>query len=159
MQLSSTAFLPNRPIPIDYSGDGRDLSPELSWINVPDGTQEFALICDDPDAPTPQPWVHWVAYKIPADWRELPEAIGNHSLENLPDGLLYGLNSWEDGSNLGYRGPLPPRGHGVHHYYFRLYALDRPLLLRPAATKQELLNAMAGHILEDSELIGTYQRT
>lgn len=158
MKLSSTAFSPDGPIPVDFTGDGRDLSPELSWINVPDGVLEFALICDDPDAPTNEPWVHWVLYKIPTEWRILPEGLGSHAEMNLPHGLRQGRNSWPDGEITCYRGPLPPRGHGVHHYHFRLYALDEPVDLHPGATKEELLKAMAGHVIAGSEVIGTYFR-
>lgn len=158
MKLSSTAFRPNGPIPVTYTGDGQDMSPALGWDDAPDGTTEFALICDDPDAPSSEPWVHWVLFKIPADWRQLPEGIGNCSTTNLSDGLLQGRNSWPNGNTVCYRGPEPPRGHGIHHYHFCLYALDKPVNLPAGTTKAELLKAINGHVLKESELVGTYQR-
>lgn len=158
MNLTSTAFLHYGPIPVDHTGDGRDLSPILNWIHVPPHTKEFALICDDPDAPTPEPWVHWILYKIPADWRELPEGVGNHTESKLPGHMLQGCNSWTAGNTIGYRGPLPPPGHGVHHYHFRLYALNHSVDLQAGVTKAELLKSIEGHVLEVAELIGTYQR-
>lgn len=158
MKLSSSTFPPDGPIPVDYTGDGRDVSPELSWTDVPDHTREFALICDDPDAPTAEPWVHWVVYKIPATWHQLPEEIGKRGTLTLPGGLLQGLNSWPTGPTACYRGPEPPRGHGVHHYHFRLYALSQLLNLPAGITKEELLHAIHGHVLDAAEVVGTYQR-
>ncbi len=158
MELSTAAFVPDGPIPVRYTGDGEDVSPAFSWNKVPDATEEFALICDDPDAPTSEPWVHWVLLKIPGHWRLLPEGIGNHAANMLPDGLRQGLNSWPSGRTDCYRGPEPPRGHGVHHYHFRLYALDQPLNLPHGVTKAEVLNAIDGHVLDAAELVGTYER-
>jgi len=118
----------------------------------------LALICDDPDAPTPEAWVHWVIYKIPPDTTELPEGVAKTAQLSQPPGAVQGKNSWPSGQTIGYRGPMPPPGHGVHRYYFRLYALDTPLDVPPGATKAELLQAMEGHILAQGELMGTYQR-
>lgn len=157
MKLSSTAFKPFGQIPVEYTGDGRDVSPALSWDYAHDETQEFALICDDPDAPSSEPWVHWVIFKIPADCRLLPEGIGSHG-SALPSGLLQGRNSWPSGPTVCYRGPLPPHGHGIHHYHFQLYALDQPLNLQAGVTKDELLKAMHGHVIDMAELVGTYKR-
>jgi len=148
INLTSTAFAANKPIPKKYTGEGADLSPPLSWSGVPQGTQELALICDDPDAPTPKPWVHWVAFKIPPTQTSLPE----HARENL----VHGQNDFK---KTGYGGPMPPPGHGVHHYHFRLYALDAPIQAGPGLTKDQLLDAMKGHILAEGELVGTYERT
>jgi Raf kinase inhibitor-like YbhB/YbcL family protein len=156
--LKSTAFAHNQPIPKKYTGDGDDVSPPLTWDNVPQGTQELALICDDPDAPTPQPWVHWVIYKIPPDVRELPEGVPDKPKLDSPPGALQGRNSWTSGRTTGYRGPAPPPGHGTHHYHFRLYALDAKLNLSPNADKEALLKAMKGHILGEGLLTGTYDR-
>ena len=154
MNISTTAFDHNGKIPKRYTGDGEDLSPQLSWSGVPDGTVELALICDDPDAPTPQPWVHWVIYKIPASATSLSEKIPAKDSLTDPAGARQGKNSW---GTVGYRGPAPPKGP-VHHYHFKLYALDAALTLSAGATKDQILAAMKGHILAEAEVVGTYQR-
>jgi Raf kinase inhibitor-like YbhB/YbcL family protein len=148
MQIESAAFSPDERIPRKHTGEGKDVSPALSWTGAPEGTVEFALICDDPDAPRAEPWVHWVAYNIPADVSSLPEGDAR--------GVTEGAN---DFGNRGYNGPMPPPGHGTHHYHFKLYALDQPLsITEPGARKAAVLKAMEGHILEQTELIGTYER-
>lgn len=154
LRITSNAFQSGTPIPKDYSGDGADRSPPLSWSGVPAGTQELALICDDPDAPCEQPWVHWIIYGIPSDCQELPEGVPLETDKNLKQGR----NSWPSGQNIGYRGPLPPRGHGTHHYHFRLYALDQKLNAKSGLDKRSLLALMEGHVLATGELIGTYER-
>ena len=153
--VTSEAFQSGQAIPKKYTGEGEDLSPPLGWAGVPDGTKELALIVDDPDAPRPTPWVHWVIYKIPGEAKGLPEGIEKTSKPRDPAGVLQGQNSWP---RLGYGGPMPPRGHGVHHYHFKLHALDAPLAVEPGLDKERLLKAMAGHILAEGELVGTYQR-
>ena len=160
MQLTvrSQAFESGDPIPVRFTGDGTDVSPPLTWEGVPKGAREFALICDDPDAPTPEPWVHWVIYQIGADVRALPEGIPAASHVGTPVTALQGKNSWSAGQMIGYRGPAPPPGHGVHHYHFQVFALDAELGLEPDRTKQELLDAMQGHVLASGELVGTYSR-
>lgn len=158
MQLTSSAFENGRAIPRQYTGEGQDVSPPLAWDAPPAGTQQLALICDDPDAPTPQPWVHWVIYALPADLRALPEGLPRKPKLDKPVTARQGKNSWPRGDVIGYRGPLPPPGRGVHHYHFRLYALDTKLDLPPGATQDELLAAMKDHVLAEGELIGTYQR-
>jgi len=157
MAIKSKAFSDGQEIPKPYTGDGRDVSPPLTWSDLPPGTKELALICDDPDAPTPQPWVHWVIYKIPADAMGLAEGIPQQEKLAQPAGALQGKNSWSSG-NIGYRGPAPPKGHGVHHYHFKLYALDAPLNVQPGPDKEKLIKAMQGHILAQTELVGTYKR-
>ncbi len=147
LRLTSSAFSAGGKIPRKHTGEGEDVSPALSWEGAPSGAQEFALICDDPDAPTPKPWVHWVLYKVRADRNGLAEGEERGGLE--------GLTSWDE---PGYRGPMPPPGHGVHHYYFKLYALDQTVSLGSGATKEEVLAAMEGHILAETELVGTYER-
>ena len=147
LRLTSSAFSAGGKIPRKHTGEGEDVSPALSWEGAPSGAQEFALICDDPDAPTPKPWVHWVLYKVRADRNGLAEGEKTGGLE--------GLTSWDE---PGYRGPMPPPGHGVHHYYFKLYALDQTVSLGSGATKEEVLAAMEGHILAETELVGTYER-
>jgi len=147
MKVTSPAFESGERVPQKHTGEADDVAPALEWVGAPEGTREFALICDDPDAPTPKPWVHWVLYKIPTDCTSLAE--GN------PGRALEGKNDFGD---TGYGGPMPPRGHGVHHYHFKLYALDAELDLKPGATKEQVLAAMKGHILAQGELIGTYER-
>lgn len=158
IELTSDAFLPGAEIPRKYTGDGQDLSPPLRWEGVPSNVREFALICDDPDAPSPDPWVHWVLYKIPADVLSLPEGVAADAKLEHPHGALQGQNSWPSGRTVGFRGPAPPRGHGRHHYHFRLYALDAALSLPAGSDKQALLKAMKGHVLDEGELVGTYER-
>jgi Raf kinase inhibitor-like YbhB/YbcL family protein len=147
IEIKSPAFAAYAPIPKEHTGEGRDVSPPLAWTGVPAGTRELALICDDPDAPTPEPWVHWVLYGLPAETRSLAAARAGCGTE--------GTNSW---SSRGYRGPMPPRGHGMHHYSFRVYALDTELDAGAGLSKPELLAAIDGHVLGTGELIGTYER-
>ncbi len=147
IRLTSAAFMPSGPIPQKHTGEGPDKSPQLAWSGVPDGTKELLLICDDPDAPRPKPWVHWVLCGIPATCAALEEGQKGIGTEGRTD----------SGKN-GYGGPMPPRGHGVHHYHFKIYALDTPLGLRAGTTKDEALAAMKGHVLADGELVGTYER-
>ena len=153
--ITSPAFLHGQPIPPRHTVNGADVSPMLRWVGVPEQTKELALICDDPDAPTPQPWVHWVLYKIPAGTTGLPEQIMPAAKLDAPVGALQGLNSWQ---TIGYRGPAPPPGHGTHHYHFKIYALDTALDVREAIDDAALRRAMAGHIIAEGELIGTYER-
>lgn len=155
MIISSRTFQPNQSIPRECTGEGKDTSPELSWSGAPQGTAEFALICDDPDAPTAQPWVHWVIYKIPANVTHLKPGMDTLPAAKEPAGALQGKNSWD---TIGYRGPLPPPGHGTHHYHFRLYALDQPLQVAAGLTKTELLMAMKDRVVAEAEIIGTYKR-
>lgn len=157
MVMSSTAFGEGQPIPVRHAGDGDDVSPELRWDGVPQGAVELAMICDDPDAPTPQPWVHWVIYGLSPQTASLPEGIERVESPPQVSGATQGANGWP-AENLGYRGPAPPPGHGVHHYHFRLYALDATLDLEPGIDKTGLLAAMEGHVLAEAEVVGTYER-
>lgn len=150
LTVQSPAFTEGHAIPIRHTGDGEDLSPPLSWSPLPKGTRELVLIVDDPDAPSEEPWVHWLVYNIPATTDAIAEG------HPFPEGSAHGLNSW---GTPAYRGPAPPKGHGVHHYHFKLYALDAPLGLEPGLDKRSLMNAMSGHILGHGELVGTYRRT
>lgn len=147
MKLTSSAFDDGEEIPRRYSGEGKDVSPPLSWENVPDDAREFALVCEDPDAPGAEAWVHWVVYCIPGERTELPEGSAGGAFE--------GANSWD---RTGYGGPMPPPGHGTHHYHFRLYALDATLDLPLGADKRALEKAMDEHVLDSAELVGTYER-
>jgi Raf kinase inhibitor-like YbhB/YbcL family protein len=147
LALASAAFQPGAKIPKRHTGEGADVSPPLAWSGLPPGTRELALIGDDPDAPRPAPWVHWVIYGIPITVTEFKEGLTGTGIE--------GTN---DFGNVGYGGPMPPKGHGVHRYFFRLYALDKSLAGAPGWTKERLLSEMKGHVLEVAELMGTYER-
>lgn len=155
LSIRSSAFANQARIPKRFTGDGEDVSPELLWSGVPANTKELALICDDPDAPTPQPWVHWVMYKLPATAAGLGEHIPTTGSLSEPAGALQGVNSWGD---IGYRGPAPPHGHGVHHYHFILYALNAALALPAGADKKTLLAAIEGCVAARAEWVGTYER-
>ncbi len=155
LKIVSSAFGDHQPIPRHYTGDGKDESPAVNWSGIPSGTKELALIMDDPDAPTTEPWVHWVLYKIPPETTGLPQGVAVSGALSAPAGSMQGRNSW---NKTGYGGPAPPRGHGVHHYYFKLYALDTALDAAPGLSKDELLERIEGHVLEEAELVGTYQR-
>jgi hypothetical protein len=152
LTLTSDAFANGGTIPVKYSCKGRDISPALAWSDPPLGTQSFALIMDDPDAPVGT-WVHWVLYNIPAETRSLAEDLAVTG-KNVPEGQgspFVGKNSWGD---IGYGGPCPPSG--THRYFFKLYALDETVGLLPGADKGQLLNAIEGHILAQGELVGTF---
>ncbi|HXG23454.1 MAG TPA: YbhB/YbcL family Raf kinase inhibitor-like protein [Chthonomonadales bacterium] len=151
IQLTSSAFTEGATIPTNYTCDGADVSPPLSWTGVPVEAKSLALICDDPDAPAGT-WVHWVVYGIPATVTNLPEGVPQS--ETLPDGTKQGINDFR---RIGYGGPCPPPGN-PHRYYFKLYALDFVPTLAPRATKSDLVGAMKGHILAEGQLMGRYQR-
>jgi len=150
MELKSSAFPPGGVIPAKYTCDGPDISPPLSWADVPAGTQSLALIADDPDAPGGM-WVHWVAWNIPSNTNALQEAVPKR--DSLPSGMQQGTTDFR---SIGYGGPCPPSG--THRYFFKLYALKTTLNLPASTTKKELEKAMQGHILKQAELIGKYQR-
>ena len=151
VQLISSAFEQGEMIPDRYTCKGQDISPALSWVGLPEGSQSLALLCDDPDAPMGI-WVHWVIFNIPAEEDGLPEEVPA-SKATLKNGAIQGTNSW---GRIGYGGPCPPSG--THRYFFRLYALDTGLDLQPGATKAQLLKAMEGHILAECELMGRYAK-
>jgi len=150
IKIESDAFKYGEIIPVKYTCDGEDISPPLRWENIPEGTKSLVLICDDPDAPMGT-WDHWILFNIPPDVKELPEGI--KPLEKLENGAIHGKNSWK---KLGYGGPCPP--FGTHRYFFKIYALDTVLDLKPGATKKEILKAMEGHIIGCGELMGKYKR-
>jgi Raf kinase inhibitor-like YbhB/YbcL family protein len=149
--LSSTAFKDGEEIPAKYTCEGQDISPPLEWGEPPSGTQAFALIMDDPDAPMGV-FTHWVIFNIAPDSRQLVEAIPAQG--QLPDGAWQGKNGF---GRTGYGGPCPPAGP-QHHYQFTLYALDQPLDLKAGTPKEQLLSAMQGHVLAQGQLTGTCQR-
>jgi len=145
MKLTSPAFNHNSPIPPQYTCDGADISPALQWTDAPSATQSFALIVDDPDAPT-KVWVHWVIFNIPASINNIAENMSSSA-------FTQGATDFNGAQHYG--GPCPPSGN--HRYHFTLYALDTMLNLPARATKRQLLTAMNGHILAETTLIGTYE--
>ena len=155
LSLTSPVFNHNGPIPKLYTCQGKDVSPAIGWSGVPNGTKSIALIVDDPDAPDPaapkRVWVHWVLYNIPPSAAGIPEAVNS---TGLPHGTRQGRNDWD---RTGYGGPCPPIGR--HRYFHKLYALDVVLPDLKQPTKATLLEAMEGHVLEQAELMGTYQKT
>lgn len=151
LPVESSAFRAGEDIPVRYTCDGDDVSPPLSWSEPPAGTQSFALICDDPDAPAGT-WTHWVLFNLPATARSLPEGIPPR---DVVEGVgVHGSNSWR---RVGYGGPCPPGG-AAHRYEFKLRALDTALDLPAGASKEDLEGAMEGHILAEGQLMGRYGR-
>src|SRR5436305_6945314 len=136
LKLTSPTFDHHRAIPARHTGDGEDVSPELEWSGVPEGTRAFAVVVHDPDAPLVDGFTHWVAYGIPADATELPEG---------GEGVVQGVNSLGE---EGYTGPAPPPGHGTHHYYFWVYALDDELDLPAGLDRRALLERIQDHVIE-----------
>jgi Raf kinase inhibitor-like YbhB/YbcL family protein len=146
LTITSPAFETHRPIPDRHASTGEDLAPELRWSGAPSGTKAFAVVVHDPDAPLVDGFTHWVAYGIAGDATGLPEGGGD---------ARAGTNS------LGaqrYNGPAPPAGHGTHHYYFWVYALDEDLDLEPGLERRALLERIASHVIEQARLIGTFKR-
>lgn len=144
-------------MPRAYTPDGRNLSPPLTWSNLPDGTREIAVLCSDFGAGNPPPWVHWIIYGIPATADGLPEGLPILPETSLPpelSGAVQGLNGWR---RPYYRGPAPPAGT-PHIYHFTVYALDQPLGLGPGLDRADLLEAMEGHILGQGDLVPVYTR-
>ena len=136
-------------IPHKYTCDGEDISPSISWSDIPNGTKSIVLIVDDPDA-AEQPWAHWVLFNIPSQLTGVAEGIEN--IEVVRGVGIHGINNWEE---TGYRGPCPPVGDS-HQYFFKLYALDSTLNLQPGATESEVINAMEDHILGQGQLVSSY---
>ena len=145
--VKSSAFENNGSIPKKYTCDGENMSPRLEWTDVK-GAKSFAIICDDPDAPS-KTWVHWVVYNIPADVKKLEESAPVEG--KLGNGAMQGINDFGKSS---YGGPCPPSG--THRYLFKVYALDTMLELKGNVTKDKLLEAMGGHIIEEGQLTGKY---
>jgi Raf kinase inhibitor-like YbhB/YbcL family protein len=147
LNFTSTAFTEGKTIPSKHTCTGQDISPELSWGNAPAGTKSFAIIMDDPDAPMGI-WVHWVIYNIPGTVGTLKEGFKTNEIKAVD-----GLNDWGE---KGYRGPCPPDGQ--HRYRFKLYALDAMLEGAKSTTKENLEEAMKGHILDFVQLTGTFEQ-
>jgi Raf kinase inhibitor-like YbhB/YbcL family protein len=149
--ISSPDFPSGGDIPKIFTCSGTDLSPQLKWTAPPTNTQTFALLVDDPDAPAGT-WNHWVIWNLPATLRSLPQSISKDA--HLPDGSAQGVNDFH---KTGYDGPCPPPGK-PHRYYFKLFALDTKLTLKPGAAKRDLEAAMKGHILTQAEWMGRFAR-
>jgi Raf kinase inhibitor-like YbhB/YbcL family protein len=145
LKLSSPAFSGHGAIPARYAGDGEDIAPALEWSGSPEGTKAFAVVVHDPDAPLVDGFTHWVAYGIPGDASGLPEGGGD---------ATSGTNSF---GNQGYNGPAPPPGHGTHHYYFWVYALDDASDLPPGLDRRDLFARIEDHVIEQARLVGTYK--
>lgn len=150
--LVSPAFTDGQPIPARHSAYADDVSPPLSWAPV-DGALSYALLMEDPDADRPEPYVHWVAWNIPAGATALPEGLAADARLADPAGMRQGLN---DRGTVGYFGPRPPEGSGLHHYQLQLFALDATLDLADDADRAALVDAMRGHVLAKAKLVGTY---
>ena len=150
IKLTSPAFKDSESIPSKYTCDGAEINPPLEWTNIPKGAKSIALISDDPDAPMGD-WVHWVIFNIPVTEIGLKENIPHDP--TLPNGAIQGVNS---SRQIGYDAPCPPSG--THRYFFKIYALDTELTLKPGATKRGLLKAIEGHILSQGQLMGRYSR-
>ncbi len=154
MTISSLSFQNGAGIPSKHTCEGSNVSPALAWQGVPDRAKALVLIVDDPDAPDPKAprmtWVHWVLFNLPPSCTGLAEGV---AAANLPAGTRQGLNDWK---RAGYGGPCPPIGE--HRYFFKLYAVDRPLPDMVHATKADVEKAMEGHVVEQAVLMGTYQK-
>jgi Raf kinase inhibitor-like YbhB/YbcL family protein len=154
LTLKSSVFDNGGVIPSRYTCEGEDISPPLAWTGVPETARSLVLIIDDPDAPDPKApkmiWVHWVLYNISPDVSDLPEDIVP---AKLPPGIVEGLNDW---NRIGYGGPCPPIGR--HRYFHKLYALDTVLEGMNTPTKAKVEAAMKGHVIAQTELMGTYQK-
>jgi Raf kinase inhibitor-like YbhB/YbcL family protein len=151
MKLTSPAFRTGQAIPKKHTGEGEDVSPALQWSDAPEGTKSFAVVCHDPDAPLVKPgtygFVHWVLYNIPGDASGLPEGVKEHTA---------GAN---DFGGTGFGGPMPPEGHGAHHYFFWLLALDSEPDLEPGLDLWTMLEKVEPHLLGMNRLVGTYERS
>lgn len=154
MTVSSQAFEQGGHIPRPYTGEGEDISPPLAWSGVPGQAAQLAVLLEDPDAPGGV-FVHWLIYHLAPDVTGLPEALVQAEQPPEPPGSAQGRNSF---GKVGYNGPMPPRGHGPHRYYFHVYALDRPLDLKAGSDAGLLRKAMQGHILAQGTLMGVYER-
>ncbi len=150
MTLKSPVFEEGDALPKKHSGEGKNVSPPLSWSKVPDNTESYAIICVDPDAPVVKKhgvgFVHWVVYNIPREIQELKAADTS---------FTEGVN--EQGA-AGYTGPMPPKGHGTHRYYFHVFALDKALNLKPGLSAEKLLKKIEPHVIATNRLVGTYTR-
>ena len=154
LSLTSPAFRDGSAIPTQFTCDGADRSPALTWSGASDGTASYALIVEDPDAPSGT-FIHWVLYDVPANVHSLPEGVAKGPTVASLGGARQGQTGFK--GTPGYGGPCPPKGP-AHHYHFRLFALDKLLGLAPGASREDVVTAMRGHELARGELVGTYAR-
>jgi Raf kinase inhibitor-like YbhB/YbcL family protein len=148
LDLSSSAFAARGAIPDVFTSYGQGVSPPLAWGKGPYGTRSFALIVEDPDAPTPAPFIHWMVWNIPSSVQGLAKGV-------IAPGARQGKLMYVD--KTGYMGPRPPPG-GAHHYHFQLFALDTELQLANGAERAQLVDAMKGHVLASDDLVATYRK-
>jgi len=153
--VKSPAFKNNERFPVEYSTDGENVSPEISWEGTPAGTKSFALICHDPDAGQ---FIHWIAWNIPADCKGLPRGLKRAATLDDPKGMRQGFTGWGKSKGEGYLGPAPGKGSGDHHYTFTVVALDVDFPADKVFTARELRSAMKGHVLGKAELVGIFSR-
>jgi Raf kinase inhibitor-like YbhB/YbcL family protein len=158
--VSSPTLKDGEAIPRQYTPDGRNDSPPLAWSGVPPAAKELAVVCEDPDAGNPPPFVHWVVYKIPPTAKGLPEALPVDPTTSLPADIAGAVQGTNGFRRAIYRGPAPPAGK-PHHYHFVVYALDAPIAIKPGQpplTRGELLDAINGHVIGQGELVALYER-
>jgi len=156
--VGSSAFDHHGTVPLRYTAYGDNVAPQITWTNLPAGTVQLALVMDDPVAPTPEPFVHWVAYNIPASAAELPEGLTKDAEVTGVAGLEGMINGLNGIRQTGYFGPRPPADGKLHAYHFRIYALDAALNLPAGLNKQQLLEAIEGHVLGTGMLMGHYEQ-
>ena len=154
LQVESPAFTDGDGIPQTYTDYGDGVSPALTWDNVPKDTRSFAVVVEDPDVRQRAPFVHWLIYNLPGEMRELPESIPPDSPLTEFGGARQGRTS---NGTIGYFGPRPPTQDGAHHYHFQVFCLDSYVDLESGADREQLIKAMAGHVLAKGELVGTYE--
>jgi hypothetical protein len=155
--VGSPTLQENATMPRDYTPDGRNLSPPLTWSNVPANAKEMAVVCEDPDAGNPPPFVHWVIYRIPATAKGLPEGIPIDPVAPMPAEIRGAIQGVSGFRRAIYRGPAPPPGK-PHHYHFIVYALDADLHLEPGLTRADLLRKIEGHVIGKGEIVSIYER-
>jgi Raf kinase inhibitor-like YbhB/YbcL family protein len=154
-EIWSPVFKDNQAIPAHYTGEAEDISPPLLWSGVPLEAKALAVLMDDPDAPQAEPFTHWIAYNLPPSLTGLSEAIRPGPDISLYPGALQGRNSWGE---FGYKGPYPPKGHGIHHYHFTLFALTDSLDAKPGLDRRRLLQAVEPLMIKKAVWVGTYSR-
>ena len=154
LSLTSAGFKDGAAIPVQFTCDGANQSPPLTWADTPENAASYALIVEDPDAPGGT-FIHWVLYDIPATTRALPQGVAQGPSVSALGGAKQGRTGFKN--TLGYGGPCPPKG-APHHYHFKLFALDKTLGLESGATRDQVMEAMRGHELARGELVGTYAR-
>jgi Raf kinase inhibitor-like YbhB/YbcL family protein len=147
IEITSSAFTDGGSLPVTFTADGAGIAPPITWSNMPDGARSLVLIAEDPDAPMPNPFVHWLVYGLP---------VTTGSITTSPDGGREGKNTL---LKNGYAPASPPRGHGLHHYHFQIFALDTVLELGEGAGRNALLDAMRNHVIAWGEIVATYERS